>query len=163
MRYLLSGGVTEKSVKQFLGDFEAGKLEPYLRSEAEPEGNSGPVKVIVGSTFDAQVRNAGHWVFLEAYAPWCGHCKKLSPIWDDLGLAFADSEGKSKVVIAKVDATANDLPKAIDVKVRERERARARARGREGEGEGGRERERERKREREREKERERERERERE
>jgi protein disulfide-isomerase A1 len=121
MRYLLSGDVTEKSVKQFLGDLEAGKLEPYLRSEAEPEDNSGPVKVIVGSTFDAQVRNAGHWVFLEAYAPWCGHCKKLSPIWDDLGLAFGESEGKSKVVIAKVDATANDLPKAIDVKVRESE------------------------------------------
>ena len=137
MRYLLSGDVTEKSVKQFLADFEAGKLEPYLRSEAEPEDNSGPVKVIVGSTFDAQVRNAGHWVFLEAYAPWCGHCKKLSPIWDDLGLAFGESEGKSKVVIAKVDATANDLPKAIDVKVRKRGRegGRERKRARENEKE----------------------------
>lgn len=115
LKYISKGPVTEDSIKAFLADWKDGKLEPFLKSQPEPADNSGPVKVIVGSSFDKNVRQAGHFVFLEAYAPWCGHCKKLAPIWDDLGMAFADSSGSSKVVIAKIDATENDLPKALKV------------------------------------------------
>lgn len=113
-RYLMPANAVEKpTVAKFISAYEAGSVEPYLKSEKEPVPNDGPVKVIVGDSFKAKVMDAGTWVFLEAYAPWCGHCKKLAPIWEDLGNAFKDDD---KLVIAKIDATANDLPASLNVR-----------------------------------------------
>eukprot|EP00996_Jenningsia_fusiforme_P002536 NODE_3361_length_991_cov_45.201699_g3089_i0.p1 GENE.NODE_3361_length_991_cov_45.201699_g3089_i0~~NODE_3361_length_991_cov_45.201699_g3089_i0.p1 ORF type:complete len:270 (-),score=42.72 NODE_3361_length_991_cov_45.201699_g3089_i0:181-927(-) len=41
-------------------------------------------------------------VFLKVYAPWCGWCKKLAPVWESLAEKFEDSPN---IVIAKFDAT----------------------------------------------------------
>ena len=45
------------------------------------------------------------YVLLEAYAPWCGHCKKLAPIYEELAQKLA---GESDITIAKMDATENE-------------------------------------------------------
>ncbi|KAL6053864.1 Thioredoxin domain-containing protein [Balamuthia mandrillaris] len=45
----------------------------------------------------------GDW-FVEFYAPWCGHCKRLVPAWEELATAL-----KGEVVVAKLDATVNPL------------------------------------------------------
>lgn len=52
------------------------------------------------SNFDQIVDGSKH-VLVEFFAPWCGHCKNLAPVWEQLGDAFKKS---SNVVIAKVDA-----------------------------------------------------------
>jgi len=39
------------------------------------------------------------------YAPWCGHCKKLKPTWEELG----DHVLGSDVIVAKLDATENKI------------------------------------------------------
>lgn len=43
-------------------------------------------------------------LYLQFYAPWCGYCKKLEPIWNEVGLELKTSG--SPVRVGKMDATA---------------------------------------------------------
>lgn len=95
-----------------MNDLDAGSLEPYQKSEAVPTENSGPVTVAVAKNFDDVVTNNGKDTLIEFYAPWCGHCKKLGPIFDELGEKLADED----VAIVKFDATANDVPPQYEVR-----------------------------------------------
>jgi len=95
-----------------VNDIKNNNLEPFLKSEPLPEDNLGNVKVAVAKNFDDVVVNSGRDALIEFYAPWCGHCKKLAPIFDDLG----DKLAAEDVDIVKMDATANDVPSTYDVR-----------------------------------------------
>ncbi|XP_015709697.1 protein disulfide-isomerase A4 [Coturnix japonica] len=93
-------------LRQFVLAFKKGKLKHIVKSQPVPKNNKGPVKVVVGKTFDTIVMDPKNDVLIEFYAPWCGHCKKLEPVYTELGKKY---KNEKNLVIAKMDATANDV------------------------------------------------------
>lgn len=62
------------------------------------------VQALTPASFDSVVTQPDTFKLLEFYAPWCGHCKSLAPVYEKLAAAFA---GEPRVVIAKIDADAH--------------------------------------------------------
>ena len=75
-------------------------------SEPGPADSDGPI-VIDSSNYNTLVidkttmRNLSEkpW-FIKFYAPWCGHCKRLAPVWDELHELHKD-----EINVGKVDCT----------------------------------------------------------
>lgn len=114
-KFPFAGPHESSAIKEHITNFVDGKLKPVLKSEpVEADDQTGSVVVLRGTSFDDIVINNDKDVLVEFYAPWCGHCKKLAPIYDELGDKYSKN---TNVVIAKMDMTANeiDVP-GVDVK-----------------------------------------------
>ncbi|CAG0924510.1 unnamed protein product [Notodromas monacha] len=111
-KFVMSGEFSVEKLREWTHKLVDGVLDPYMKSEPIPEGNSKAVKVAVGKNFQEVVIDNGVDTLIEFYAPWCGHCKKLTPIYEELAEKMKDE----KVAIVKMDATANDVPPPFDVR-----------------------------------------------
>jgi protein disulfide-isomerase A6 len=60
------------------------------------------VVVLTPQNFDQIVLDETKNVFVKFYAPWCGHCQRMVPAWEQLADSVKD---QSDVVIAKLDAS----------------------------------------------------------
>merc|ERR1712066_953769 len=81
---------------------EAGKDAAEDGKVPEPKAPS-PVVKLDKENFDAETKSGV--AFVKFFAPWCGHCKRLAPTWEELALLFSTHPG---VKIAKVDCTADE-------------------------------------------------------
>lgn len=79
-----------------------------LGHESRPDSK---VRVLTDANFEADTQastggTAGDWMVV-FYAPWCGHCKRLLPTWDELADEMADTDGGANV--AMFDMTESTL------------------------------------------------------
>lgn len=96
--------------KAFVDEVIAGKVKPdYKTKEGSPE-KEGNVVVLTGANFAEKALDAKSDVFVKFYAPWCGHCKQLAPVWTDIADKLKDYKG---VTIAKFDATENECDEEV--------------------------------------------------
>jgi len=106
--------VTTENVGELVEKYVSGTLKPTLKSQAIPK-TQGDVYELVGKNFEEVVFDDSKDVFVEFYATWCGHCKRLAPTWQTLGERAASL--KDKLVVAKIDSPENDLPASVDFRI----------------------------------------------
>lgn len=97
--------INSNTIRKFINDWQNGNAEVFIKSEEVPEYQNSPVITVVGKTFDQIVKDPTKDVLIEFYAPWCGHCQKLAPVYEELARTLSNN---TNLVIAKMDATKNE-------------------------------------------------------
>ena len=70
------------------------------------------VRDVSDSEFDVEVLQSGIPVLVDFWAPWCGPCKSIAPLLDQLAATYA---GKIKIVKINVDNNPQ-VPTQYDVR-----------------------------------------------
>ncbi|CAH1995841.1 unnamed protein product [Acanthoscelides obtectus] len=102
-------------IEKYKGERQHDNLKAFVEQMKQPDGvtreseevtDVPPETISVGeltaNTFKLGIESG--LSFVKFFAPWCGHCKRLSPIWDSLAEKFGKTDG---VHISKVDCTLN--------------------------------------------------------
>lgn len=106
IRYKHTGKINVEEINKFIEDTKKGVLPRFLKSEPLPTENPGPVYKAVGKNFKEEILDNDNDILMKFYAPWCGHCKKLEPIYKSIAELL---KANSKLKFYDIDATKNDV------------------------------------------------------
>ncbi|GFS11878.1 thioredoxin/protein disulfide isomerase [Elysia marginata] len=95
-----SGKRDLEALKNFVQEQVVGKEEQAEAGNTFAEEKEESLITLNDENFEATIATGAF--FVKFYAPWCGHCKKLAPTWDELAETFTKYKGVS---IAKIDCT----------------------------------------------------------
>jgi len=111
--FLFKGKFEAAELEKFLTEFEKGKLKPSIKSQPVPK-NDDPEAIyeLVGTTLEEAINDPTRDVLVKFYASWCGHCKKLEPIYKQVAKHFAKD---SRFRIARINVPENTVPKKYGV------------------------------------------------
>ena len=68
--------------------------------------SSDLIKHVTDATFEAEVLKAQGPVLVDYWAEWCGPCKMIAPILDEVSVAY---EGKLQITKMNVDGNSDHL------------------------------------------------------
>lgn len=106
-KFTLRNDITVDNMVEFATQWKNKELKKEFKSAEVPaESHDGNVRVLVGKNFQEVVYESGKDVLVEFYAPWCGHCKKLTPIYEEVAKKYRAFDD---LIIAKVDSTENEI------------------------------------------------------
>jgi len=98
------GARTLSELKEFVTTTKGEAGKPASEDGKVPEAaKASPVTKLEKGNFDEIVKTGV--AFVKFFAPWCGHCKRLAPTWEELAKKFEDND---EVTVGHVDCTADD-------------------------------------------------------
>ena len=98
---------SEENLIKFINDWIKGKYVPPVKSEEIPKEQKGAIYKLVNKSFKKEVLENDLDVFVKFYSPYCGHCKRLAPAYEEMAKKFESQ--KDKVRIAEFDMSSNDF------------------------------------------------------
>jgi thioredoxin 1 len=72
------------------------------RGSESPVAAASPVLVLTDDTFEAEVIQSALPVFVDFWAPWCGPCRMVAPIVEELSREYA-----GRIKFTKLDTDSN--------------------------------------------------------
>lgn len=111
LKFFKQGSSNEAAVK-YRGSRDLDEFNTFIKeqlgiededseeSAAEPAKPASPLVELTDDTFAKHISSGKH--FVKFFAPWCGHCVKLAPTWEELAKTL---EHDPTISISKIDCT----------------------------------------------------------